>query len=404
MLETITPQEFEQLHIEKRSYMQSPQMASLLEKRGYTIEFLAYKENNQIQVAAMVQTMPMTGGLHMEITLGPLVVEPSGLTSFYQALQTYAKKKGVLELIIFPNTSYQEYTTDGEAIGSENRAELELLENLGFQFQGFKTGYTASAPNWVYLKDLSGLDEQSLLSSFTKNGKALVKKANTFGIKLRPLTRDELPLFKEVTEATSSRRDFSDKELSYYEYFFDSFGDRAEFMAAFLNFQEYAQEIQKGQQVLAQKIAKLEERPASTKRDNQLREFNSQLKTFDIRLAEAQDFIEKYGSEDILLAASLFLYMPEETVYLFSGSYPEFNKFYAPALLQEYVMKEAIKRGIAHYNLLGIMGQFDGQDGVLRFKQNFNGYISQKAGTFIYYPFPFKAKVLQGIKNILGRK
>lgn len=403
MLETITPQEFEQLQVEKRSYMQSPQMASLLEKRGYTIEFLAYKENKQIQVAAMVQTMPMAGGLHMEITLGPLVLESSGLKSFYQELQTYAKKKGVLELIIFTNTSYQEYTTDGETLGSENRSELELLENLGFQFQGFKTGYTGSAPNWVYLKDLNGLDEQSLLSSFTKNGKALVKKANTFGIKLRPLTRDELPLFKEVTEATSSRRDFSDKELSYYEYFFDSFGERAEFMAAFLNFQEYAQEIQKGQQALAQKIAKLEERPASTKRDNQLREFNSQLETFDVRLAEAQEFIEKYGCEDILLAASLFLYMPEEAVYLFSGSYPEFNKFYAPALLQEYVMKEAIRRGITHYNLLGIMGEFDGSDGVLRFKQNFNGYISQKAGTFIYYPSPMKAKFLQMIKKILGR-
>lgn len=403
MLETITPQEFEQLHVEKRSYMQSPEMANLLEKRGYSTEFIAYKENHHIQVAAMVQTMPMTGGLRMEITLGPIVLNNKGLKPFYQQLQNYAKQKGTLELVLFPNTDYQEYDSNGQAIGTKNSSEIDLLKQLGFQFQGFQTGYTGSAPNWIYTKDLTDLDEKKLLNSFTKNGKALVKKANTFGIKLRPLSRAELPLFKEVTEATSSRRDFSDKELSYYEYFFDSFGDRAEFMAAFLNFQEYAQEIQKGQQALAQKIAKLEERPPSTKRDNQLREFNSQLETFDVRLAEAQAFIEKYGSEDILLAASLFLYMPEEAVYLFSGSYPEFNKFYAPALLQEYVMKEAIKRGITHYNLLGIMGEFDGSDGVLRFKQNFNGTISQKAGTFIYYPSPIKAKFLQMIKKILGR-
>ena len=64
-----------------------------------------------------------------------------------------------------------------------------------------------------------------------------------------------------------------------------------------------------------------------------------------------------------------FVYTPQEAVYLFSGSYPEFNKFYAPALLQEYVMTQAIKRGITFYNFLGIMGIFDGSDGVLRFKQ-----------------------------------
>ncbi|MGZ7230826.1 peptidoglycan bridge formation glycyltransferase FemA/FemB family protein, partial [Streptococcus pyogenes] len=46
---------------------------------------------------------------------------------------------------------------------------------------------------------------------------------------------------------------------------------------------------------------------------------------------------------------------------------------------------------------------FDGSDGVLRFKQNFNGYIFRKMGTFRYYPKPLKFKVLQGIKKILGR-
>lgn len=403
MLETITSQEFEQLNVEKRSYMQSPEMASLLEKRGYTIEFLAYKESDQIQVAAMIQTMPMTGGLHMEIVLGPLVLDSKGLKPFYQALKAYAKDKGALELVLFPESTYQEYDSVGQPLGNPNTSELDLLTELGYQFQGFQTGYSSSAPNWIYLKDLTDLDEKTLLNSFTKNGKALVKKANTFGIKLRPLTREELSLFKNVTEATSQRRNFSDKDISYYEYFFDSFGERAEFMAAFLNFQEYAQEIQKGHKNLAQKIANLEARPASTKRDNQLREFRSQLETFEVRLTEAQDFISKYGSKDILLAASLFLYMPKEVVYLFSGSYPEFNKFYAPTLLQEYAMKEAIKRNISHYNLLGIMGEFDGQDGVLRFKQNFNGYIQQKTGTFIYYPSPLKAKFIQVMKKILGR-
>ena len=113
--------------------------------------------------------------------------------------------------------------------------------------------------------------------------------------------------------------------------------------------------------------------------------------------------IDKYGTEDQVLAGSLFIYTPQEATYLFSGSYPEFNKFYAPALLQEYVMKEAIKRNIPFYNFLGITGQFDGSDGVLRFKQNLNGYIVRKMGTFRYYPQPLKFKLLRLLKQLLRR-
>lgn len=49
------------------------------------------------------------------------------------------------------------------------------------------------------------------------------------------------------------------------------------------------------------------------------------------------------------------------------------------------------------------MGMFDGSDEVLRFKQNFNGYIVRKMGTFRYYPQPLKYKAIQGVKKLLGR-
>lgn len=62
-------------------------------------------------------------------------------------------------------------------------------------------------------------------------------------------------------------------------------------------------------------------------------------------------------------------------------------------------MSEAIKRGITTYNLLGITGEFDGSDGVLRFKQNYNGYIARKMGTFRYYPHPLKYKLIHNLKK-----
>ncbi len=62
-------------------------------------------------------------------------------------------------------------------------------------------------------------------------------------------------------------------------------------------------------------------------------------------------------------------------------------------------MQRAIKRNLKRYNFLGIQGIFDSSDGVLRFKQNFNGYILRKAGTFRYYPHPIKHKIIQIIKK-----
>ncbi|BAQ24669.1 MurN protein [Streptococcus troglodytae] len=181
--------------------------------------------------------------------------------------------------------------------------------------------YPNGEPDWHYVKDLSDISEQTLLKSFSKKGRPLVKKAKTFGTKLRRLNRDELNLFKEITSATSDRREYSDKSLDYYQDFYDSFGDKAEFMIASLNFEDYLEHLQKDQGKLGDKIAKLqadlEKNPHSEKKQNQLREFSSQFDTFTTRQNEAQEFITKYGKKDVILAGSLFIYTPQEAVYLF---------------------------------------------------------------------------------------
>lgn len=390
-----------------RSFMQTLEMASLLEKRGFKTQYVGWKTGTQITISALLYSMPMTGGLHLEVNCGPVITDRSHLQDFYQSLQDYAKNQGALELIIKPYDTYQTFDSDGNPRSEARQDYINELTHIGYSFDGLQTGYPGGEPDWHYVKDLSGLTPQTLLSSFSKKGKPLVKKANTFGIQLKKLKRDELSIFKEITSATSDRREYSDKSLDYYQDLYDSFGEQAEFMIATLNFQDYLRHLEQDQEKLQVKITRLEKellaQPQSEKKQNQLRELSSQFETFETRKAEARDFIKRYGDQDVVLAGSLFLYFPQETTYLFSGSYPEFNKFYAPTLLQEHVMKESLHRGIYHYNFLGITGLFDGSDGVLRFKQNFNGYIVRKMGTFRYYPNPLKFKALSLIKRLLGR-
>lgn len=393
--------------ITSRSFLQSIQMGELLEKRGATVTYLALKHTETIQVAALVYSLPMTGGLHMEINSGPIYSDATYLKEFYKDLQVYAKQHGVLELIVKPYDTFQSFDTNGNPVTEEQQEIIQRLTNLGYCHDGLQIGYPGGEPDWLYVKDLEGITEENLIRSFSKKGKPLVKKARSFGIQLRRLKRDELSIFKDITATTSKRREYSDKSLEYYEHFYDAFGDRAEFMVATLNFQDYLSQLEKTQENLSKKIADfdaaLRKSPDSAQKKKEHKELLHQFETFEVRKAEAHKLIAKYGEQKVVLAGSLFIYMPQESTYLFSGSYTEFNKFYAPALLQEYVMLESIKRGIPVYNFLGIQGIFDGSDGVLRFKQNFNGYIVRKAGTFRYYPSPLKYRIISLIKRILGR-
>lgn len=408
-LKILSREDYETLNtrFKERSFMQTVEMADLLEKRGFDITFLGLETDGAIQVAGVLYSMPMTGGLHMEINSGPASTSTAYLSEFYKELKAYAKENGAFELIVKPYDTYQSFDNHGNPNDDEKPELISCLTDLGYSYDGLQTGYPGGEPDWHYVKDLSGLTPETLRKSFSKKGRPLVNKTNSFGIKVRKLTRDELHIFKEITASTSERREYTDKPLDYYEAFYDSFGDKCEFVIATINFQDYLKNMQAGHDKIAADLAVLNQKIAegvnSAKVNKQKAQLDKQISTFDVRLKEAKKLIQKHGSEDVVLAGSLFVYTPQEAVYLFSGSYTEFNKFYAPVALQEHVMMEALKRGINFYTFLGIQGIFDGSDGVLRFKQNFNGYIVRKMGTFRYYPRPMLHKIIAIAKKILRR-
>lgn len=408
-LKILSREDYETLNtrFKERSFMQTVEMADLLEKRGFDITFLGLETDGAIQVAGVLYSMPMTGGLHMEINSGPASTSTAYLSEFYKELKAYAKENGAFELIVKPYDTYQSFDNHGNPNDDEKPELISCLTDLGYSYDGLQTGYPGGEPDWHYVKDLSGLTPETLRKSFSKKGRSLVNKTNSFGIKVRKLTRDELHIFKEITASTSERREYTYKPLDYYEAFYDSFGDKCEFVIATINFQDYLKNMQAGHDKIAADLAVLNQKIAegvnSAKVNKQKAQLDKQISTFDVRLKEAKELIQKHGSEDVVLAGSLFVYTPQEAVYLFSGSYTEFNKFYAPVALQEHVMMEALKRGIDFYTFLGIQGIFDGSDGVLRFKQNFNGYIVRKMGTFRYYPRPMLHKIIAIAKKILRR-
>ena len=388
-LTTISKEEFTSFAntVSHRSFIQSVEMADLLEKRGNTVQFIAWKQNDQVQVAAILYSLSMTGGLHMEINSGPLYQEETLLEPFYAALKDYAKKNGAIELVIKPYDHYQTFDSDGNPISEEQRHFLDTLKNLGYQHDGFQTGYPGGEPVWHYLKTIKEADSKSLLKSFNKNCSRNITTALNYDISIRNITREEIPQFKQIIEETGKRQGFEDKSLSYYYDLYDSFGPNAEFVVAEINSTAALAHLD-------QKISLLN--PSAKQYEQQLQKLEKQKNIVRETLAGKE-------SETVPLACALIIYTPSEVTYLFGGSYTKYQKFSAAFLIQYHAMKRALQKGITLYNFLGIQGIFDGSDGVLRFKQNFNGYIVRKMGTFRYYPHPLKYKMISLIKKLLGR-
>ena len=388
-LTTISKEEFTSFAntVSHRSFIQSVEMADLLEKRGNTVQFIAWKQNDQVQVAAILYSLSMTGGLHMEINSGPLYQEETLLEPFYAALKGYAKKNGAIELVIKPYDHYQTFDSDGNPISEEQSHFLDTLKNLGYQHDGFQTGYPGGEPVWHYLKTIKEADSKSLLKSFNKNCSRNITTALNYDISIRNITREEIPQFKQIIEETGKRQGFEDKSLSYYYDLYDSFGPNAEFVVAEINSTAALAHLD-------QKISLLN--PSAKQYEQQLQKLEKQKNIVRETLAGKE-------SETVPLACALIIYTPSEVTYLFGGSYTKYQKFSAAFLIQYHAMKRALEKGITLYNFLGIQGIFDGSDGVLRFKQNFNGYIVRKMGTFRYYPHPLKYKVISLIKKLLGR-
>jgi alanine adding enzyme len=369
------------------SFLQSIEMADLLQKRGATIQYIGWEEQGTLAISAILYSLPMTGGLHYEINSGPIVTDARYLPDFYKALQDYVKENGGIEFILKPYDHYQVFDSNGNPTEKEQEQLLHSLLDLGYQFDGLQVGYPGGEPVWHYLKDLTDFDEKSLLKSFNKNCSRNITTALNYDISIRNINRDEIPQFKQIIEETGKRQGFEDKSLDYYYDLYDTFGDDVEFLIAEIN----------GANALAyldQKISLLN--PSSKQYEQQLQKLEKQKTIVRETLADET-------AETIPLACALIIYNPSEVTYLFGGSYTKYQKFSAAFLIQYHAMKRALEKGITLYNFLGIQGIFDGSDGVLRFKQNFNGYIVRKMGTFRYYPNPLKFKILSLIKRILGR-
>ena len=99
----------------------------------------------------------------------------------------------------------------------------------------------------------------------------------------------------------------------------------------------------------------------------------------------------------------MFVITPYEVVYLFSGSYKQYNRFKGAYAIQWKMIRYALENKIKRYNFYGVSGIFDesAEDyGVYKFKKGFNADIVELIGIFRYIDNKFVTKLYFLLKTL----
>ena len=307
-----------------KSFMQTPEIAKLREKQGWTVYYFGIEENQKLKAAAMLVAKPtFLGKSTYYCPGGPLLdLEESELTSyFFTQLKRYAKTHNGYILQIDPYYELIERGRYGEP--KENGFNhKKAITNL--KRQGFQAMEHSSQPKYLFTLDLRNKTSDQVLTEMKRNTRNHIRKAEKMGVTVRELKREELSIFKKITESTSERRNFTDKPLSYYEQMYDLFHDRGEVM---------------------------------------------------FMLAEA---------DSIPLSAAMFMTYGNEVVYLFSGSDEKYMRdFNAQYAIQWHMIKYAVEHKFKTYNFYGIQGLPDKSQkgyGIYDFKK---GFTSEETGRVV---------------------
>lgn len=341
-----------------KSFLQTIEIANLREKNGWVPYYFGVKKEDKIIAATMVVAKPtFLGKSTFYIPGGPLLdyEDTTLINFFFKNLKNYAKTHNGYLLHIEPYYEIIERDKEGEKVegGFYHQKAVKSLQNLGF------VSVNSDNPKYLFVLELKGRKEDELFASFKQNTRNLISRTSRKGVRVRELKREELKIFKQITESTSERRHFNDKTLDYYETMYDLFAKKDE--VKFVIAEVPNENLENIRSKSHEELAKM-----------------------------PQDKTEENGESKsphyTPIAAAMFMAYGNEVIYLFSGSEEKYMKEYnAQYAIQWYMIKYALKNKFKRYNFYGIQGLPDPSKpgyGIYKFKKGFGGHVVELLGAY----------------------
>ncbi len=386
-----------------KTFLSSPEISKLREKRNWETFYVGVKENNEIIAATMLLRRKShfkkyefysPRGYLLDFNNKELV------TFFTNELKKYIKDKKGYVFRVDPYLIYRQRDIDGNIVedGIDNRDVVEHLQKLGFKKVSIED---TEQVIWMFSLDLEGKSEEQILKEMKPNTRNQIKKTEKFGITVNEIGYDELDRFQNIMVETGERKGFEVRDISYFQEMYKLFHDKNEvkFFITELNLKKYIKGLKEERKLKEEKYASLSDAKYN---DGAKKNLNNEMASIDKRIKESQEIIDNTGKDIITLSGSMFMLIKPEVIYLSSGNYEEYLKFNSQYLIQWELIKYGIENGFKKHNFYGIPANINEHPkdyGIYEFKKGFNGYVEELIGEF-ELPISWEYNLLKIIHKI----
>ena len=426
-LVTLTKKEFKKF-ADKHSqitFHQTEEWANLKLTNGWKAHYVGLKDKNKIVAGALLlaKTLPIVRKKMFYSPRGFLIDYNNYelLEEFTKGIKKYAKEQGAIFVKIDPYVEYVEHDNNGDVVegGYDNKQAVENLIKLGYKHFGFNLMQDTLQPRWMHVIETEDRTLEDVMKDMESKTRQILRKNEKCGITTREITRDELPIFKDIMQHTSDRREFIDRPLSYYENMWDNLHDSGilRILIAEIDFNEYKKntidELNQNKTELEDRIYKKEKNllKMNEKKYEQSNKQNQEaIERLENQLKKINELKEKHG-EKAILGGILFLVYGNEVLSLYGGSNAELMQFQSAYIVHFAGIKMAIEEKYKKYNFYGITGDFRKENplyGLFLFKKSFGGHVAELIGEFdliinkpMYLFYTYSFKVYRALKKII---
>ena len=388
------------------TFYQTISWAHLKKKNGWVAHYLGLEKDNKIIAGSLIlsKTLPIIKKKMFYAPRGFLLdyKDKEVLKEFTKQLKEYAKKEHAIFIKIDPYVEYKEHDNNGNVVedGLDNSICVENLKSLGYKHFGFNLMQDTLQPRWMHVIETEDKTLDDVMKDMESKTRQILRKNERSGIHTREISKEELPLFKDIMQHTSDRREFVDRPLSYYESMWDSLHDDGilKILVAEIDFLEFEkntkEELETNEKELKNRIYKhenniLKMNPKKYEQNNKKNE--QEIERLKKQLEKIKDYKEKYGNKK-LLGGILFLIYGNEVLSLHGGTLDDVMQFQSAYTIHFAGVKHAVENGYKRYNFYGITGDFRKENplyGLYLFKKSFGGHVVELIGEFDYIISPF---------------
>lgn len=382
------------------TFHQTEEWANLKKVNNWQAHYIGLEnDNDEIVAGAMIlsKTLPIIKKKMFYSPRGFLIDynDKKLLETFTNELKKYIKKEQGIFVKIDPFVEYQEHDNDGNIVkdGYNNKNAVENLKQLGYKFFGFNLMQDTLQPRWMHVIETKNRTLDDVMKDMESKTRQILRKNERCGITTREITRDELPIFKDIMKHTSDRREFVDRPLSYYEAMWDNLHDSGilKILIAEIDFNIYEkntiEEKEETEKSLKERIYKKDKgilKMNEKKFNSSNKQDEETIKRLEKQLEKIKELKEEYGDKEIL-GGILFLIYGNEVLSLHGGSHAKLMQFQSAYTIHFEGVKMAVEGNYNRYNFYGITGDFRKENplyGLYLFKKSFGGHVVELIGEY----------------------